>query len=290
MLLKRPVSASAAGETPPTPSPPSGPLPPVQASEGEPGLCYAPSDWNLYRDTELKQWIEPAGPEDGLPPRWGSYMPGVPAPLPEHQATPGRNPFVGKDRPPPLVMAAQGSAVSGARSIGFTTGGAQVRCPLAAFLPSCLSGAGANADAADCQHLPLPLTQDIENFRENVKAGYLPLPTDVTFEGIAKDYYFNTRCAQGPGRLAQRLEMCRPTFDLRRPAIQMDRTPCLHRRAVATPVSPATSSSARSTPWRPAPTRCSERAVRDGAACCRTPPAMPMSPRSTWPSAWTRVG
>ena len=34
--------------------------------------------------------------------------------------------------------------------------------------------------------------QDVENFRENIKAGYLPLPTDVTFEGIVKDYYFDT--------------------------------------------------------------------------------------------------
>ncbi len=37
--------------------------------------------------------------------------------------------------------------------------------------------------------------QDIENFRANVKASYLPLPTDVTYEGIVKDYYFDTsRC------------------------------------------------------------------------------------------------
>ncbi|KAL4859210.1 Sister chromatid cohesion protein PDS5 B-B [Chlorella vulgaris] len=34
--------------------------------------------------------------------------------------------------------------------------------------------------------------QDVENFRANVKAGYLPLPTDVTYEGIVKDYYFDT--------------------------------------------------------------------------------------------------
>ncbi|KAL4458691.1 hypothetical protein ABPG75_013556 [Micractinium tetrahymenae] len=34
--------------------------------------------------------------------------------------------------------------------------------------------------------------QDVENFRENIKHGYLPLPTDVTFEGIVKDYYFDT--------------------------------------------------------------------------------------------------
>lgn len=34
--------------------------------------------------------------------------------------------------------------------------------------------------------------QDIENFRENVEAGFLPLPTDLSFEGLAKDYYFDT--------------------------------------------------------------------------------------------------
>ncbi len=34
--------------------------------------------------------------------------------------------------------------------------------------------------------------QDIENFRKNIEAGYLPLPTDLKFEGLAKDYYFDT--------------------------------------------------------------------------------------------------
>jgi len=32
--------------------------------------------------------------------------------------------------------------------------------------------------------------KDIGNFRENIEKGYLPLPTDVTFEGIAYGYYF----------------------------------------------------------------------------------------------------
>jgi Ca-activated chloride channel family protein len=44
------------------------------------------------------------------------------------------------------------------RSIGFSTGGAK----------------------------------DIGNFRENIERGYLPLPTDVTFEGLAYGYYFQT--------------------------------------------------------------------------------------------------
>lgn len=34
--------------------------------------------------------------------------------------------------------------------------------------------------------------KDINNFRENIEQGYLPLPTDVTYEGLFYDYYFDT--------------------------------------------------------------------------------------------------
>ncbi|MGE5329196.1 MAG: VWA domain-containing protein [Deltaproteobacteria bacterium] len=34
--------------------------------------------------------------------------------------------------------------------------------------------------------------KDINNFRENIKNNYLPLPTDVTCEGLFYDYYFDT--------------------------------------------------------------------------------------------------
>ena len=34
--------------------------------------------------------------------------------------------------------------------------------------------------------------KDINNFRENIKNGYLPVPTDVTYEGLFYDYYFDT--------------------------------------------------------------------------------------------------
>jgi Ca-activated chloride channel family protein len=34
--------------------------------------------------------------------------------------------------------------------------------------------------------------KDINNFRENIKNGYLPLPTDMTCEGLYYDYYFDT--------------------------------------------------------------------------------------------------
>ncbi|PSC74536.1 Cell surface [Micractinium conductrix] len=74
------------------------------------------------------------------------------------------NPFVpkesagGRDVIPPLVQSAQGASVSGGRTLGYRTGGAQ----------------------------------DVQNFRENIKQGYLPLPTDITFEGLVKDYFFDT--------------------------------------------------------------------------------------------------
>lgn len=32
----------------------------------------------------------------------------------------------------------------------------------------------------------------LHSCRKNIEAGYLPLPTDLKFEGLAKDYYFDT--------------------------------------------------------------------------------------------------
>src|SRR3972149_4763784 len=34
--------------------------------------------------------------------------------------------------------------------------------------------------------------KDIVNFRENIRNNYLPLPTDITYEGLFYDYYFDT--------------------------------------------------------------------------------------------------
>lgn len=33
---------------------------------------------------------------------------------------------------------------------------------------------------------------DSNNFRENIDKGFLPLPSDITFEGVFKDYYFDS--------------------------------------------------------------------------------------------------
>ncbi len=34
--------------------------------------------------------------------------------------------------------------------------------------------------------------KDVDNFRENIENDYLPLPTDLTYEGLFYDYYFDT--------------------------------------------------------------------------------------------------
>jgi Ca-activated chloride channel family protein len=75
----------------------------------------------------------------------------------------------GNARVAPLLGLSHGAAIPTAGSataeIGFRTGGAQ----------------------------------DIENFRENINNGYLPLPTDVSFGGVVKDYYFDTTASSSTG-------------------------------------------------------------------------------------------
>ncbi len=43
--------------------------------------------------------------------------------------------------------------------------------------------------------------KDVANFRENILNSYLPLPTDVTYEGLFYDYYFDTGAGAPSGKL-----------------------------------------------------------------------------------------
>jgi Ca-activated chloride channel homolog len=43
--------------------------------------------------------------------------------------------------------------------------------------------------------------KDIANFRENIRNNYLPQPTDVTYEGLFYDYYFDTGAASPTDKL-----------------------------------------------------------------------------------------
>jgi hypothetical protein len=93
-----------------------------------------------------------AGPpeEDELPPRWGTFTAEDLVAAATPQAEPGTsrgrgNPFVNLDMPPPQVKAAQGASVSGSRTIGFATGGAQVTAPALPRPSACASAAAALA-------------------------------------------------------------------------------------------------------------------------------------------------
>jgi len=42
---------------------------------------------------------------------------------------------------------------------------------------------------------------DVDNFRENIKNNYLPEPTDITYEGLFYDYYFDTGATKACNKL-----------------------------------------------------------------------------------------
>ena len=63
---------------------------------------------------------------------------------------------------PKMAMMEAAAPTAGAGNIGFSVGGAK----------------------------------DINNFRENIANDYLPLPTDVTYEGLFYDYFFDTGATQ----------------------------------------------------------------------------------------------
>jgi Ca-activated chloride channel family protein len=58
--------------------------------------------------------------------------------------------------------------------------------------PAMYSYAAAPAPASPNIGLAAGGAKDVENFRNNIEEGYLPLPTDVTYEGLFYDYYFET--------------------------------------------------------------------------------------------------
>ena len=58
-----------------------------------------------------------------------------------------------------------------------------------------------SVSSADTIGLAVGGANDINNFRENINNGYLPLPTDITYEGLFYDYYFDTAPKQSCAEL-----------------------------------------------------------------------------------------
>ncbi|MCK9440503.1 MAG: VWA domain-containing protein [Methanothrix sp.] len=79
-----------------------------------------------------------------------------------------------------MPMAAAGGIGSGVSKalVGAPSASYSMAAPAAAASPSIGFSAGG--------------AKDVNSFRENIKQDYLPLPSDVTYEGLFYDYYFDT--------------------------------------------------------------------------------------------------
>ena len=61
-------------------------------------------------------------------------------------------------------------------------------------VPSVVGGVNKMAGARMAENIGFAAggAKDVNNFRENIANGYLPIPTDLTYEGLFYDYYFDT--------------------------------------------------------------------------------------------------
>src|SRR6056297_493108 len=66
--------------------------------------------------------------------------------------------------------------------VGLGSGGANFRAPMATQKMAESSNLGLSAGGA----------KNVNNFRDNIENDYLPLTTDITYEGLFYDYYFDT--------------------------------------------------------------------------------------------------
>ena len=90
------------------------------------------------------------------------------------------------DESAPMMARSGGGMVTGAGGVSKAFGSAPLMAvtmpsPAAAASPSIGFSAGG--------------AKDINSFRENILQDYLPLPSDVTYEGLFYDYYFDTGAA-----------------------------------------------------------------------------------------------
>jgi Ca-activated chloride channel family protein len=100
---------------------------------------------------------------------------GVPTPPPAPYTPPVTSPQPPVGAPPP--------ATESAPSYAPPTGGYPATSPSVTFPWS---------KDSDTIGFAVGGSKDINNFRENIKHGYLPLPTDMTCEGLYYGYYFDT--------------------------------------------------------------------------------------------------
>jgi Ca-activated chloride channel homolog len=128
-----------------------------------------------------------------------AYIPRTTMAPPPVTAKPGMTqPGVQATQPPPIVSVMPPIApVMPATNRPAPTTAAPAYSYPAGTYPASSGGGGGGAGAPSAQSsatigLSAGGAKDIQNFRENIKNSYLPLPTDVTYEGLFYDYYFDT--------------------------------------------------------------------------------------------------
>ncbi|MGB7571357.1 MAG: VWA domain-containing protein [Methanothrix sp.] len=92
------------------------------------------------------------------------------------------------------VLEAEAMQDSMAGPTGMLSG---VRAPALSYSMSPAAAAGAGPSIG----LSAGGAKDVSSFRENINQSYLPLPSDVTYEGFFYDYYFETGAAQECNKL-----------------------------------------------------------------------------------------
>ena len=88
-----------------------------------------------------------------------------------------------------------GIGTSSSVGIGTSTSGPQPISPLGGIATSTSGGFTTNsarADSSDRIGLAVGGANDINNFRRNVENDFLPITTDITYEGLFFDYFFDT--------------------------------------------------------------------------------------------------
>lgn len=101
--------------------------------------------------------------------------------------------------PPDMQQAGSGgyTAQPSSASVKLATEGAS-----GAFEAASMDQGAASADSAPGTiGFAVGGAQDIDNFRKNVENGFLPLYTDITYEGLFYDYYFDTANTQSCDKL-----------------------------------------------------------------------------------------
>ena len=92
------------------------------------------------------------------------------------------------------VLEAEAMQDSMAGQTGMLSG---VRAPALSYSMAPAAAAGAGPSIG----LSAGGAKDVSSFRENINQSYLPLPSDVTYEGLFYDYYFETGAAQECNKL-----------------------------------------------------------------------------------------